>query len=385
MKKLAIIGASYLQDPLIWKAKSMGLETHVFAWAANDVGEKSADYFYPISIIEKEQILRKCTEIGIDGICSIASDLASQTVDFVADRLNLSGNSLECAWLSTNKYFMRKAFEKHGDPSPKSYLVENKDAQQTIPLQYPVIVKPVDRSGSRGITKLESEQGFKAAIEAALEQGFDKKVLVEEFLTGQEYSVECISWKGRHYFLALTKKYTSGAPHYIERAHLEPAVVTDKVLEKVKRIVFHALDSLKITDGASHTELKIADDGDIKLIEIGSRMGGDYIGSSLVTLSTGIDFVRAVIQIAIGEEPQLSPVCKPRAAAVRFVFSEEDIEVLHQIKAEHPEYIVFESIREIDVTSVPVVTDSSNRFGAYLLSAPDSADLEKYLPAELEG
>ena len=83
MKKLAIIGASYLQEPLIQKAKSMGLETHVFAWAAGDVGEKSADHFYPISIVEKEQILKTCQEIDVDGICSIASDLAMLTVNYV--------------------------------------------------------------------------------------------------------------------------------------------------------------------------------------------------------------------------------------------------------------------------------------------------------------
>ena len=84
MKKLAIIGASYLQEPLIEKAKSMGIETHVFAWAAGDVGEKSADYFYPISIVEKDEILKRCREIGIDGICTIASDLAVITVNYVA-------------------------------------------------------------------------------------------------------------------------------------------------------------------------------------------------------------------------------------------------------------------------------------------------------------
>ena len=70
MKKLAIIGASYLQEPLIEKAKGMGLETHVFAWQTGDIGEHSADYFYPISIVEKDKILEKCREIGIDGICT---------------------------------------------------------------------------------------------------------------------------------------------------------------------------------------------------------------------------------------------------------------------------------------------------------------------------
>lgn len=85
-KNLAIIGASYLQLPLIEKAKEMGYTTHVFAWAANDVGEKAADYFYPISIIEKDQILEICEKIGICGICSIASDVAVITVNYVAEK-----------------------------------------------------------------------------------------------------------------------------------------------------------------------------------------------------------------------------------------------------------------------------------------------------------
>ena len=122
--KLAIIGASYLQLPLIRKAKSLGFETHVFAWAVNDVGEAEADFFYPISIVEKDQILEKCKEIGICGICSIASDLASITVNYVADKMGLVGNSMDATMKSTNKHLMRLAFEEFGDPSPKSMLVD---------------------------------------------------------------------------------------------------------------------------------------------------------------------------------------------------------------------------------------------------------------------
>ena len=111
-KKVAIIGASYLQEPLIQKAKSRGYETHVFAWAAGDVGEKSADYFRPISIVEKDNILEKCREIGIDGICSIASDLAVITVSYVAEHMGLVGNPISCAEVATNKHKMRMCFEK---------------------------------------------------------------------------------------------------------------------------------------------------------------------------------------------------------------------------------------------------------------------------------
>lgn len=111
-KNLAIIGASYLQLPLIQKAKKLGYITHVFAWKINDVGERAADYFYPISIVEKECILKKCREIGICGICSIASDLAVITVNYVAEELGLNGNSLETTDVSTNKYLMRQIFKK---------------------------------------------------------------------------------------------------------------------------------------------------------------------------------------------------------------------------------------------------------------------------------
>ena len=122
MRRLAVIGASYLQVPLILRAKELGYETHVFAWKANDVGESIADVFYPISIIEKDEILNVCKGLELDGICTIASDLAAITVNYVADKLGLPGNSMEATARSTNKHLMREAFEKNGDPSPLSIV-----------------------------------------------------------------------------------------------------------------------------------------------------------------------------------------------------------------------------------------------------------------------
>lgn len=377
MKKLAIIGASYLQEPLIQKAKSMGIETHVFAWAANDVGEKSADYFYPISIIEKEQITQKCREIGIDGICTIASDLAVITVNYVANQLHLNANSMECTRLSTNKHLMREAFEKNDDPSPRSILVGDVMDLSGVTLQYPVIVKPLDRSGSRGITKLESAEGLREAIENAKEQGFEKKALVEEFAIGQEYSVEFISWKGKHHFLAVTEKFTTGAPHFIETGHVEPARLSDEMCEQVKRVVSHALDSLQITMGASHSEIKIDQDGNIRLIEIGGRMGGDYIGSHLVEWSTGVDFLENVICVALGQDINIESKHKSYAAAVRFVFGKDDLEALNIIQREHPEYLKIVDVSD-DIEGN--VADSSDRHGMYLMVAENREAFEQYLP-----
>ena len=363
-QNLAIIGASYLQLPLIEKAKEMGYTTHVFAWAAGDVGETAADYFYPISIVEKELILEKCRQIGICGICSIASDLAMITVNYVSEMLGLCGNSVSATRKSTNKHLMRRAFQENGDPSPKSILIKDIKELEGLVLDYPVIVKPTDRSGSRGIYKVEKSAMLAEAVMAAMEQGFDGQVLIEEFAEGQEYSVEYISYRGEHHFLAVTHKYTTGAPHFIETGHLQPAPIEPETVERIKRVVVHALDSLGLKNGASHSELKIAADGTIRLIEIGGRMGGDCIGSDLVRYSTGKDFVKMVIQVACGKEPDLSVVQEPHPVAVRFIFTHEDLDEFYKLQKEEPDRIL--KLVDLHPENIGQTTDSSNRAGCYI-------------------
>ncbi len=377
-KKLGIIGASYLQEPLINKAKQMGYETHVFAWQCGDIGEKIADYFYPISIVEVDKILEKCREIKIDGICTIATDLGVITVNKVAQALGLPSNNLECTLLSTNKSEMRKAFELNHDPSPKNVLIENINEVNSLNLNYPVIVKPIDRSGSRGITKVNDFSELKSAIENAKSVGFEKKVLIEEFVTGTEYSVEFISYKGRHMFLAMTRKYTTGAPNFIETGHFQPADISDEMLNRVINVLTHALDSLKIDTGASHCEIKIDDNNNINIIEIGGRMGGDYIGSHLVKLSTGIDFVEQVINCALGIEPDLTSKSTKKYAGVRFIFDEDDLNVLNAIKNEDENMIVEETVNPI---SNEKITDSSSRFGAFVFASKSKEKVLSYMPS----
>ena len=378
MRKIAIIGASYLQVPLINKAKEMGLETHVFAWAANDVGESIADHFYPISIVEKEAILEKCKEIQIDGICTIASDLAVVTVNYVAEKMGLAGNGEECTHLATNKHNMRAVFEKNGDPSPRSIMVHQMEDLDEA-LTFPVIVKPLDRSGSRGIFKVLNRDDLPVAIDKAKEQGFIKEALVEEYVEGQEYSIECVSYNGIHNFLAMTYKFTTGSPNFVETGHLQPAGVDDALLERVRKVVFHALDSLKIRNGASHSEIKIDKNKNIKIIEIGARMGGDFIGSDLVQLSTGIDFVKAVVDIALGNKPDLTPAGKKFVAGVHFICTDKDLEVYNRLMEEHPEFVV---AKDIPQSIEGKITDSASRFGYFIMKADSAESLRAYLPEE---
>ena len=299
-KKLAIIGASYLQLPLVKKAKEMGIESICFAWEEGAVCKDVCDCFYPISTVDKEEILRICREIKIDGITTIASDVAVLTVNYVAEKMGLIGNSDNYSETATNKYLMRQCFMEHHVPSPKFCLTVGEIPEEVHAFRFPVIVKPTDRSGSRGVEKADDANELQAAIERACKESFQKKAVIEEFVEGREISVESISYKGEHYVLQITDKVTTEAPFFVELEHHQPSTLLNGIKQRVKEIVLNALDALHMQYGASHAELKITKDGDICVIEIGARMGGDFIGSDLVRLSTGYDFLKGVIEVALG-------------------------------------------------------------------------------------
>ena len=410
--KLAVIGASHFQLPLIEKARDKGCEVHAFAWECGDVGEAAADVFPPVSIVDVDRIVGECGRVGVDGVCTIASDLATVAVCHVADALGLVGNSLECMHASTDKGAMRRAFDAGGDPSPRSLtiglmeddatpgrapvdapvdlMLAKDDLDRLDPLEhglwYPLIVKPADRSGSRGVTKLEAPDvpvTVGGALRDALEQGFAKRAVVEEFVEGDEFSVEGASWEGEHRILAITRKGTTGAPHFIETAHLQPAGLAVGMVARIESVVAHALDTLGVRYGASHSELKVSPDGAVRLIEIGARMGGDCIGSHLVPLSTGIDYVGAVIDTALGREPDLTPVSTPVAAAVRFLFDDADRRVLERVRHERPDLIRYVHMTADADATGQVVSDSSTRLGHFVIASPAVAELMPYLPAEL--
>lgn len=301
MRKLAIIGASYLQLPLVKRAKEMGLYTICFAWAEGAVCKDVADKFYPISIVEKEQILDVCRQEQIDGICTIASDVAAPTVAYVAEQMGLVGNSYECALRANDKYLMRKTFQSAGILCPLFQMVKSAEEELNDAFTYPLIIKPTDRSGSLGVTKVSDVVARKYALQTALEYSFKHEAIVEEYIEGREISVEFISYQGRHYPLQITDKVTTGAPHFVELEHHQPADLTTAQYEEIYAITKRALTALGVTNGASHSEYRITENGRIYVMEIGARMGGDFIGSDLVQLSTGYDFLRGVIEVALGE------------------------------------------------------------------------------------
>lgn len=300
-----------MQKPVVERAKEMGLRTICFAWPQGAVCKDICDTFYPVSITEKEEILRLCREEHIDGICTIASDVAAPTVAYVAQQMGLPGNDYESAVRAHDKYLMRETLVAAGVDCPK-----------TDGAVLPVIVKPTDRSGSLGVQKVERPEDLQPAIEKAKSLSICGEAIVEEFIEGREISVEMISQNGVHHALQITDKDTTGAPHFVELGHHQPSSLPADMQTRIFAITRHALDALGITNGASHSEYKITDAGRIVVMEIAGRMGGDFIGSDLVQLSTGYDFLRGVIEVALGMpiQVEMKPLAK---SSVVFIAPQE--------------------------------------------------------------
>lgn len=369
MIKLAIIGASYLQVPLIRKARKMGIETHVFALEEGASGKDLCDRFYPISIIEKEQILAACEAIKIRGITSISSDLAMPTVNYIANKMNLIGNSLECTFVTTNKYAMRQRLSEHNLPCPRYKKINSFDQWTTDDFAFPLIIKPTDRSGSRGVAKIKTGEKIEDALQRALSESLVNEAIIEEFIEGKEISVEMVSWKGTHHFITCTDKVHTGEPYFVEIEQHVPANISTDLQSRIVALVKEALTVLGVEYGASHSEILIADNGEIFIVEIGARMGGDNIGSDLVKLFTGYDFVKGVIEIALGAFT-LPQIMQLKQAGIFYLTPKAGrVTAIQNNSADFQEIVCSDILVKVDDIIEFPVTNSSQRSGYFIYAS----------------
>lgn len=294
--KLAILGAGKWQLPICLKAKDMGLETHCFSWEQGAVAKEVVDYFYPISLTEKELILEKCREIGVDGVVTCASDFATEVSCWVAERLGLNTNPYQTVVNIHDKAWVRDKTKNIMSIShPKSFS----GSLDALSLSFfPCVVKPVHGSGKRGVWYLDSV-GQLEHIKEQVEYNKDENAIVEQFIIGKEYSVETLTYHGKHYVVQITDKVSDGAPHFVELAHHQPADISEECRQKLSDAVCDILSAVGYLNGPSHIELKVTSEGKIYLIDLNPRGGGDYISTELVPLSTNCDFNREVINIAL--------------------------------------------------------------------------------------
>ncbi len=361
-EKIAVLGANEPLLPYYRQAKQLGYEIIGIAYEEGAVCKKYCDRFYPISFAEKNKVLEICRKERIDGILSFSLESALPTVVYVAQSMGLVSNTEESIAITQSKYTQRKALQDSGIEVPKYYLIENEADLAHVKCQFPVIVKPVDSGGSQGICKVETSEKLAEAYKYAINYSRSSHAIVEEFVDGREFSVEYISHKGKHYFLQITDKVTSGPPRFVEMQHHQPAVVDDVIRDRIKNMVEAALTALRIENSASHTEIKLNSKGDLYIIETGARMGGGFITSDLVRLSTGYDFVEGAIKLAVGKFEQ--PIFPQTSYSGVYFYSKLAPEIGEVIK-HHEDW---PEIVEWDLSDNPLTDVKSNadRYGYFL-------------------
>ena len=303
MRKLAIIGAGPMASIIATRARELGVETHCFAWAKGASAKDDVDVFHDVSVTEVDQIARECREIGIGGVVA-TTELTVFPAAYVADQLGLTGLDPEVARVITNKYRNREACrDVPGLSQPPYWLVRGPQDLEGLQIDFPVIVKPTSEGGKRGVTVVPTREELAAALAYAEDEKKDSSDILIEGLLGEgtEYSVESLSFQGRHSILQVTRKWSTGAPHCVEVGHHQPAPLDEDVRLEVERAVEAGLSAVGVTNGPCHTEVKICD-GTIYLIEFNARPGGGHITFPLTELSTGYPYVTGIIETALGND-----------------------------------------------------------------------------------
>lgn len=324
-KKLLILGGSEFQIPLILKAKELGIITYVVDISLEAPAMKYADFKYQSSVKDIEKVFEIAKEIMPDGVTVGMVDIAIPACANVIEKLNLNGISVESSIKATNKYEMIKCFEALNVPSPKFQYISNKDLNKIneCEMDFPVIIKPIDMAGSRGIYLANNNEEFLAALKESSIIGDSGSLLVEEYMVGPEVSVEIVVSKGVPRVIQITDKSTTGAPHFAEIGHSQPSRLDEETKEKIKDVACAAAKSLGLYNSLGHAELKITDEGP-KMVEIGARAGGDAIGEQLILLSTGVDFGKIAIDIALGYDIEI-PNITNKVSCIRFIQSKKGI------------------------------------------------------------
>lgn len=338
--KLAIIGASTGQLPLCLKAKEMGLKTICFAWEQGAICKDYVDKFYPISVLEKDEILEMCKLEKVNGVVSNASDLLAEITAYLAENLSLNGNPFQILLNIRNKKFVRE------ESNTIKYLNPVRIYQLNETIEYPCIVKPIQGAAKKGVSFVLDESGLEEAVKYTSE--CDDNILIEQYIEGKEISVEVISYKKKHYILQITDKDNTGAPHFVELGHHQPSQIDDDIKGKIKFVIPELLDKLGYENGASHIEFKIDKSGNLYLIEVNPRGGGDEISACLVQLSTGYDYIKGIIEVAL-DSFSVPNITQYECSGIYYL-CEQSKELFKNILDNNPTWIIEKWIQTLNLT-----------------------------------
>ena len=375
-KSVLIFGVGPLQLSIIGRAKRMGLYTVGIDPMADATCRDVVDAFEVVGGQDFEGTCAVVEKHGINAIVTAATDKPLVMMARIAEKYGFPFYSVETAQWSTDKYQMKYRFELGDVPHAQGRLISK--VEEAEGLVFPVIVKPRDNSGSRGVKLCRNKEELKVSIEEALENSKLDTVLVEEFIEGPEYSIEGLHYDGKSEVIQFTEKKTTEFPYNVELGHIQPANISEENQQKIREIVAKIGKALNFENCPSHTELKINDRG-IFVIETSPRLGGDYITSTLTPLSTGVNLEDELLKIALGETINPQPKAVQYSGVSFFAFREGSVikHVPNEELVKGWPHVVDFSFTLKEGEKVNRITSSINRYGQLILQAGNRDAIEE--------
>ena len=306
-----MLGGSLYQTFAIKEAMRLGYYVITADYLPNNPGHKFADEYHNVSTIDKEAVLALAQELKIDGIVAYASDPAAPTAAYVAEKMGLPTSPYRSVEILSNKDLFRSYLQEHGFNCPKAMgFTEYEDALEHIDeFILPVMVKPVDSSGSKGITKLTDWSKLQDAVEEALSYSRGKRFLIEEFIVkkGHQISGDAFSVDGKLVFHCLGNEFydPNCDKDFAPLGECWPFQMDHKYIEDLETQLQRLMSSLGMKSNAYNVEAIVGEDDKVYLLELGARSGGSLI-PQVVEHATGINMVTWVIQAAAGDPIDLS-------------------------------------------------------------------------------
>jgi carbamoyl-phosphate synthase large subunit len=368
-KKVLVLGASEMQLPIIMRAKELGCYVIVADYNPNASGFQYADEKLFVSTNEVSVLLKHSKEKKIDGVLT-TSDFPVNSVAYISKEMGLNAMSIEVADICTNKYKQRQILKKNNINVPFFKLCECIEDLNDL-IHFPYIVKPIDSSASRGVKMVTDKSMLQKAYEDALNFSQRKKVIVEEFIDGREFSVETLTQNRQTYIINITEKLTRGKNigYFVEDTHIEPADISLLEKDLICNVVLNSVASIGLNNCPSHTEVKLNDKGCF-VIEIACRLGGDYITSDLVPLSTGIDMLENLIKLSLGLKVDIKPKIN-KCSAVQFLNTDNYNKCSEFVQSNHP------SMRRYEIKPFrnEYIKSSLDRLGYVILQTDTRKDM----------
>lgn len=306
MKKLMILGGARYALPVIKAAHELGLYVITCDYLPDNIAHKYSDEYCNVSIIDKDAVLEAAKKLEINGIVSFACDPGVVTAAYVAEKMGLpSCGSYKSVSILQNKGRFRKFLAEHGFnvPVAKGYTSIKKAVKDIELFNWPVIVKPTDSAGSKGVTRVDDPKELKKGIEYALSFSHCDEFIIEDFITQKGFSSDTDSFSvdGELKFVSFnSQRFDADAENpYTPAAYSWPSSMSDEHQEELKNEIQRLLHLLNMGTSIYNVETREGTDGKAYIMEVSPRGGGNRLAECL-HYATGVDLVKNTVRAAVG-------------------------------------------------------------------------------------